>query len=126
MLGAAELVAFVPTTNPTKARAFYETALGLHFVSEDQFALVFDSNGVTIRIANVSGVRHKPAAFTILGWTVTDIAETIRGLGKKGVLFERYEGMTQDALGVWKSPSGARIAWFKDPDGNVLSITEID
>jgi catechol 2,3-dioxygenase-like lactoylglutathione lyase family enzyme len=126
MLDAAELVAFVPTTNPKKSRAFYETTLGLQFVSDDPFALVFDSNGVTIRIANVSGVPHKPAAFTILGWTVPDITETLRALGKKGVLFERYEGMKQDALGIWKSPSGARIAWFKDPDGNVLSITEID
>ena len=126
MLGDAELVAFIPTTNPKKARAFYENTLGLRFISDDQFALVFDSSGVTIRIANVSGVPHKPAAFTILGWTVPDIAETIRALSKKGVLFERYEGMTQDVLGIWTSPSGARIAWFKDPDGNVLSITEID
>ena len=78
MLGEAELVAFVPTTNPKKARAFYETTLGLHFVSDDQFAVVVDSNGVTIRIANVSGVPHRPAAFTILGWTVPDIAATIR------------------------------------------------
>ena len=125
MLRDANLVAFVPTTNPKKSRTFYETALGLHFVSDDAFALVFDSNGVTIRIANVSGVPHKPAAFTILGWTVPDIAVAVRKLGTKGVLFERYEGMEQDALGVWSSPSGARIAWFKDPDGNVLSITEI-
>lgn len=126
MLREADLVAFVPTTNPKKARAFYETALGLRFVSDDQFALVFDSNGVTIRIANVSGVPHKPAGFTILGWTVSDIADTIRALTRNGVLFERYEGMTQDDLGVWTSPSGARIAWFKDPDGNVLSITQAD
>jgi catechol 2,3-dioxygenase-like lactoylglutathione lyase family enzyme len=125
MLREAELVAFVPTTNPKKARAFYETKLGLRFVSEDHFAIVFNSNGVTVRIANVSGVPHKPAAFTILGWTVPDIAETIRALDKKGVLFERYEGMDQDALGVWTSPSGAKVAWFKDPDGNVLSLTEI-
>jgi catechol 2,3-dioxygenase-like lactoylglutathione lyase family enzyme len=126
MLGDAELVAFVPTTNPKRARTFYEHTLGLRFISDDQFALVFDSSGVMIRIANVSGVPHKPAAFTILGWTVPDIAETIRALAKKGVLFERYEGMKQDALGTWKSPSGAKIAWFKDPDGNVLSITEVD
>lgn len=125
MLREAELVAFIPTTDPKKARAFYETTLGLRFVSDDPFALVFDSNGVTIRIANVSRVPHKPAAFTILGWTVADIGETIRDLAKKGVLFERYEGMKQDTLGIWTSPSGARIAWFKDPDGNVLSITEV-
>jgi predicted enzyme related to lactoylglutathione lyase len=125
MLGNADLVAFVPTTDPKRAKQFYADVLGLRFISDDQFAVVFDSNGVTIRIANVSGVRHKPAAFTILGWTVPDIAEAIRGLSKKGVLFERYDGMKQDDIGVWTSPSGARIAWFKDPDGNVLSVTEI-
>ena len=126
MLSQAQLVAFVPTTNPKRARAFYETKLGLRFVSEDKFATVFDSNGVTIRIANVSGVPHKPAGFTILGWTVPDVRQTIRGLTGKGVLFERYGGMDQDALGVWTSPSGAKVGWFKDPDGNVLSVTEID
>jgi catechol 2,3-dioxygenase-like lactoylglutathione lyase family enzyme len=125
MLRHAELVAFIPTTNPKKARTFYETTLGLRFVSDDQFAVVFDSSGVTIRIANVSGVPHKPAPFTILGWTVPDIAGAIRTLGNRGVLFERYDGMKQDSLGVWTSPSGARIAWFRDPDRNVLSITEL-
>ena len=91
MLSQAQLVAFVPTTNPKQARAFYETKLGLRFVSEDKFAIVFDSNGVTIRIANVSGVPHKPAGFTILGWTVPDVRQTIDALAKKGVLFEWYE-----------------------------------
>lgn len=126
MLATADLVAFIPTTNPKRARAFYEDTLGLEFVSEDKFALVFKSSGVTIRIANVSGVPHKPASFTILGWTVRDVAKAVRGLGNKGVLFERYAGMNQDALGVWTSPSGAKVAWFKDPDGNVLSVTETD
>jgi catechol 2,3-dioxygenase-like lactoylglutathione lyase family enzyme len=124
MLGKAALVAFIPTTNSMKARAFYEKTLGLRFVSDDKFALVFDSNGVTIRIANVSGVPHKPAAFTILGWTVPDVEKTMRALAKKGVVFERYDGMNQDDLGVWTSPSGARIGWFRDPDGNVLSVTQ--
>ena len=124
MLGKATLVAFVPTTNPQKARAFYENTLGLRFVGGDKFATVFDSNGVTIRIANVTGAPYEPAAFTILGWTVPDVAKAMAGLAKKGVTFERYEGMGQDELGVWTSPSGAKIGWFKDPDGNVLSVTE--
>lgn len=125
MLTTADLVAFIPTTNPKKARAFYEDTLGLEFVSDDKFALVFKSGGVTIRIANVSGVSHKPASFTILGWTVPDVGKAVAGLVKHGVLFERYAGMVQDALGVWTSPSGAKVAWFKDPDGNILSVTEI-
>jgi catechol 2,3-dioxygenase-like lactoylglutathione lyase family enzyme len=120
-----DVVAFVPSSNPAKARAFYEKTLGLRFVSEDPFALVLDANGVMIRVANVSSVKgFKPAPFTILGWLVDDIAATVKGLNKKNVKFERFPGMDQDERGVWRSPSGARIAWFKDPDGNVLSVTQ--
>ena len=125
MLGAMDIVAFVPSKNPTKARAFYEGILGLKFVSEDPFAVVFDANGVMIRVANVSSVKgFKPAPFTILGWLVDDIAKTVNGLSKKSVKFELFPGMDQDRLGVWRSPSGAKIAWFKDPEGNVLSVTQ--
>jgi catechol 2,3-dioxygenase-like lactoylglutathione lyase family enzyme len=125
VLGAMDVVAFVPSRNPAKARVFYETTLGLRFVGEDPFALVLDANGVMIRVANVSSVKgFKPAAFTILGWLVDDIAGTVKSLKKKNVKFERFSGMDQDELGVWRSPSGARIAWFKDPDGNVLSVTQ--
>jgi catechol 2,3-dioxygenase-like lactoylglutathione lyase family enzyme len=120
-----DIVAFVPTTNPTKARAFYEGLLGLRFVSEDPFALVFDSNGGMVRIANVSRVDgFKPAPFTILGWLVDDIAGTVKALNKKGVKFERFPGMEQDQLAIWNAPGGAKVAWFKDSDGNVLSLTQ--
>ena len=111
MLGAMDIVAFVPSRNPTKARAFYEGVLGLRFVSEDSFA-----------VSSVKG--FKPAPFTILGWLVDDIAKAVRLLNKKGVQFERFAWMEQDRLGVWNSPSGAKIAWFKDPEGNVLSVTQ--
>ena len=125
MLEKMNIVAFVPSKNPAKARAFYEGILGLRFVSEDPFAVVFDANGVMIRVANISSVKgFKPAPFTILGWLVDDIAKTVNGLSKKSVKFERFSGMDQDRLGVWRSPSGAKIAWFKDPEGNVLSVTE--
>jgi len=125
MLDSADVIAFVPTRDPAKARAFYQRTLGLKFVSEDPFALVFDAKGVTIRIANVSSVKnYKPAAFTILGWHVDDAEDAVKRLAKKGVVFERFPGMDQDALGIWDSPSGARVAWFKDPDGNILSITQ--
>lgn len=120
------IVAFIPSRNPGKARSFYEGVLGLVFVSEDPFAVVVSSNGVPIRIANVSTVEgFEPAPFTILGWNVDDIRAKVGDLSKKGVVFRRYEGMTQDDLGVWTSPSGALIAWFMDPDGNVLSLTQL-
>jgi catechol 2,3-dioxygenase-like lactoylglutathione lyase family enzyme len=125
MLGTMDIVAFVPTRNKEKARPFYENTLGLQFVSDDQFALVFDAHGRMVRVVDVSSVADfKPAPFTILGWTVGDIRKIARGLEEKGVKFERYPGMEQDKLGVWTSPSGAKVVWFKDPDGNVLSLTE--
>ena len=120
-----ELIAFVPTRNAPTARAFYEKTLGLSFISEDPFALVFESNGVTVRIANVSSVKgFKPAPYTILGWQVSSVRKAVQDLSRKGVKFERFDGMEQDDLGIWNSPSGAHVAWFKDPDGNILSITE--
>lgn len=125
MLGTADIVAFVPTCNPERARAFYERVLGLEFVSEDPFALVFNANGVTVRVADVSSVRDfKPASFTILGWHVPSAEATVRDLQARGVVFERFPGMQQSQAGIWTSPSGAQVAWFKDPDGNVLSVTE--
>lgn len=125
MLGSMDIVAFVPTKSRGSARTFYEKTLGLRFVSDDQFALVFDANGVMVRVVDVSNVTgFQPAPFTILGWSVNDIGKAVKGLQKKGVKFERYPGMRQDQLGVWSSPSGAKVAWFKDPDGNVLSVTE--
>jgi catechol 2,3-dioxygenase-like lactoylglutathione lyase family enzyme len=125
MLGSMDIVAFVPTRNRKKARPYYGETLGLRFVSDDQFALVFDANGVTVRVVDVSAVPgFEPAPFTILGWIVGDISKTVKGLVRKGVKFERYPGMPQDQIGVWTSPSGAKVAWFKDPDGNVLSVTE--
>jgi catechol 2,3-dioxygenase-like lactoylglutathione lyase family enzyme len=125
MLGSMDIIAFVPTRSREKARQFYEKTIGLRFVSDDQFALVFDANGVMVRVVDVSSVPgFQPAPFTILGWSVSDIGKTVKALQKRGVRLERYPGMQQDQLGVWSSPSGAKVAWFKDPDGNVLSVTE--
>jgi catechol 2,3-dioxygenase-like lactoylglutathione lyase family enzyme len=125
MLGSADLIAFVPTRDPEAARKFYETTLGLEFISADPFALVFNAHGTTLRIANVSQVKDfRPASFTIVGWRVTNVSDSVGDLQKKGVRFERFPGMDQDAQGIWKSPGGARVAWFKDPDGNILSITQ--
>ena len=122
MLSGAKVVAFVPTRDAAKARSFYEGVLGLRLVSEDAFALVFDCAGTMLRVVNVA--EFEPFPFTVLGWDVPDAPMAARGLRAKGVAFDRYEGMGQDELGIWTSPAGARVAWFRDPDGNVLSITE--
>jgi len=124
IIGGSEVIAFAPTINPEKARAFYEGVLGLRLIADEQpFALVFDANGIMLRVTTVHDL--KPQQFTILGWRVADIESTTDRLAAAGVEFLRFPGMNDgDPHGIWNSPSGARIAWFKDPDGNVLSVTE--
>jgi predicted enzyme related to lactoylglutathione lyase len=123
MLASEKLVGFVPITDPARAKSFYAEKLGLKFVSEDSFAIVFDANGNMIRLTRMKEV--KPKSFTILGWQVSDIATTVQRLQAAGVEFERYgDFMVQDELGIWTAPDGTRVAWFKDPDGNTLSVSQ--
>jgi catechol 2,3-dioxygenase-like lactoylglutathione lyase family enzyme len=124
VLTAAAPIAFVSATHPERARAFYQDALGLRFVADEGFALVFDLAGVMLRVTRVDQLQPQP--FTVLGWRVDDLEATVRELTGRGVAFERFPGMEQDELGIWRSPSGAGIAWFRDPDGNVLSITRFE
>ncbi len=123
MLGLIDTVAFVPTTDAEKARAFYEGVLGLRFVKDDGFAMVLDANGIMIRVAKV-GKDFAPAQFTILGWQVSNIEDVVRALQAKGVHFEIFGFFKQDELGIWTTPTGDKVAWFKDPDGNVLSVSQ--
>jgi catechol 2,3-dioxygenase-like lactoylglutathione lyase family enzyme len=123
MLGSINIVAFVPTRDAGKARAFYEGVLGLRFVNDDGFALVFDANGIMVRVATVQP-QFTPAQFTILGWQVTGIKKVVAELQGKGVQFERYGFLEQDPLGIWTTPTGEKVAWFKDPDGNILSLSQ--
>lgn len=122
MLGTMDIIAFVPTTDSAKARSFYEGVLGLSFVSDDGFALVFNANGVMIRV--VKAQQFTPVQYTILGWQVKEIEQVIRRLQEKGVQFERFGFFQQDELGIWIAPSGDKVAWFKDPDGNVLGVSQ--
>ena len=111
----------IPVTDVPRARAFYEGVLGLTFVSENPFVVVFRGQNAIIIAQRVE--KFPPLQSTVLGWEVKDIKETVSSLSKRGVVFQRYEGMDQDELGIWKSPDG-KVAWFKDPDGNVLSVSE--
>ena len=122
MLASQKLMAFVAARDLGRARDFYRDRLGLRLVGEDEFALVFDAGGTMLRVARVA----EPAAaqYTVLGWKVNDIIQTAKSLLQAKIGLERYPGIEQDELGIWKSPSGAQVAWFKDPDGNTLSITE--
>ena len=105
-------MAFVATRDPNRAKKFYRDTLGLRLVSEDEFVLVFDASGTMLRVTRVQELAT--AKYTVLGWQVPDIVQTARDLQKAHVTLERYPGMQQDELGMWNSPSGARVAWFKD------------
>ncbi len=121
-LPTSELIAFMPTTDLARARVFYEKGLRLPIAGESPIACTYNANGTTLRVIAVEKIDVAP--YTSLGWNVADIDASIRELAARGVEFERIDGVEQDELGVWRSPGGARVAWFKDPDGNTLSLTQ--
>jgi catechol 2,3-dioxygenase-like lactoylglutathione lyase family enzyme len=123
MANLGAMIGFIPTRDSDAARAFYETKLGLHLISDDQFALVFQSGENIIRVSRVGSFT--PAPFTILGWETSNLERDVRDLSARGVKFELYDYMgPQNELGIWTAPNGAQVAWFKDPDGNTLSISQ--
>ena len=121
MLGSYDLVAFLAVTSADKARAFYRDTLGLTLVSEDRFALVFDAHGTMLRVVPVGEIPQ--VRWTVLGWEVPDIAAAAQQLEKGGVKLERFEWAKSED-GIWTAPTGDKVAWFKDPDGNTLSISQ--
>lgn len=122
MLASAKLMAFVGTTNADRARAFYHGVLGLTLVSEDGHGMMFESNGTPLRVAIAKELT--PAKYTVFGWQVKDIRASVASLKKAGVTFELYSFLKQDELSIWTSPNGDQVAWFKDPDGNTLSVSQ--
>jgi catechol 2,3-dioxygenase-like lactoylglutathione lyase family enzyme len=122
MLASGKLVGFIPTTDYDKARAFYEGKLGFTFLSLDQFALVMTVGGHMIRIAKMP--NFTPLQGTILGWEVADITGVVNWLKDRGVSPEKYPFVQDRELGIWTTPNGDKVAWFKDPDGNVLSVSQ--
>jgi catechol 2,3-dioxygenase-like lactoylglutathione lyase family enzyme len=122
MLDSAKLVGFVPTTDYEKARAFYEGKLGFKFVSLDQYALVMQVGAHRIRISKVP--NYKPLQGTILGWEVENIEAAAKWLGDRGVATEKFPFVQDRELGIWTTPNGDKVAWFKDPDGNILGVSQ--
>ena len=122
-LGKYYIVGFVNIVDVARAKAFYRDTLGLRLLSEEPpFALVFEANGIMLRLGMAKELP--PAHGTVLGWQVPNIRTTVRELEDAGVRFERYGQLKQDELGIWTAPTGAKVAWFKDPDGNILSLSE--
>jgi catechol 2,3-dioxygenase-like lactoylglutathione lyase family enzyme len=123
MLGDCPMVAFLATTKPEAAKTFFGTALGLTLIEDGPFSMVFESGGTRMRLQKVEALT--PPVGTALGWTVPDIVGTMTALAARGVTFERFAGMDQDQAGVWVPPgTTAKVCWFKDPDGNLLSLTQ--
>ena len=118
----SKLVGFAITTQPDRAKQFYRDTLGFKFIKDDGFALVFDAHGTLLRISKLK--KFTPPEYTVLGWQVDDIESTARALKAQGITFERYPGMPQDANAICTFPGEAKVAWFKDPDGNILSISQ--
>ncbi|PYX60372.1 MAG: glyoxalase [Acidobacteria bacterium] len=122
MLASGKMVGFVPTKDYDKARAFYEGKLGCEFISLDQYALVMSVGGHKIRIAKVP--NFTPLQGTILGWEVENIEAIVTWLRDRGVVLEKYPFVQDRELGIWTTPTGDKVAWFKDPDGNILSVSQ--
>ncbi len=116
------VVTFLLTTKAEAATAFYRDTMGCPYLRDDGFALVFDLGGVMLRIGKVPDFT--PAQNTVLGWEVDAIGAEVTRLESKGARFERYENMGQDGQGICTFPNGDKVAWFKDPDGNVLSLSQ--
>jgi catechol 2,3-dioxygenase-like lactoylglutathione lyase family enzyme len=121
-LSGAALVGFLPTDDLERARRFFVEVVGLVLVEHDEFACIFDANGTELRVTLVQPFARPP--HTVLGWRVTDIVATVNALTARGVRFERHQGLRQDERAIWDAPSGYRVAWFKDPDGNTLSLSQ--
>lgn len=122
-LNQCRIIAFASICDVAKAKDFYSGTLGLTLLSEEPpFALVYDANGTMIRL----GMGKEPPPFrgTVIGWEVPDAEAAVKELLALGVTFERYTFVQQDELGIWTTPTGAKVAWFKDPDGNLLSVSE--
>lgn len=122
MLSQPRIKAFLPTVKPELSKQFFLNILGLKLISEDDYAIEFIGKGASLRITVVD--KFEPHSFTVLGFQVDDIDSDVKSLIKQKINFERYSSHEQDDLGIWTSPSNARIAWFKDPDGNLLSLTQ--
>jgi catechol 2,3-dioxygenase-like lactoylglutathione lyase family enzyme len=121
ILGTAKVATFVCTLDRAKAKAFYGGTLGLTLEYEDEYATVFDAGGTKLRISPVQELQPQP--FTVLGWQVSDVPGTVKALTAKGVVFERYGFLQLDELGIWSPDGNVQVAWFKDPDGNLLSLS---
>ncbi len=122
MLASASPMAFLPSIDLARSQRFFADLLGLPVEQLTPFACVLRAGPTMLRVTKVEQLQPQP--FTVFGWQVPDIAAMVAQLADAGIEFVRYEGMGQDPAGVWTAPDGDRVAWFRDPDGNTLSLTQ--
>ncbi|HEX8901140.1 VOC family protein [Vitreimonas sp.] len=122
MLATAPFTPLLGTLKPEAAKAFYADVLGLKFINDDGFALVFEGKNGRIRVSRVPAVT--PPAYAVLAFNVDNIDAAVDGLTAKGVAFVRYPFFVQDPKGIWSAPDGTKVAWFHDPDLNLLSLVQ--
>jgi catechol 2,3-dioxygenase-like lactoylglutathione lyase family enzyme len=122
-LDRCSIICFAATKQSEQARKFYQDVLDLRLIEDTPVALVFDANGTMLRIQKIQD--HRPVQHTVLGWQVGDIRSAVDNLSSKGIRFERYDGLPQDDRAIWQTPDNALVAWFRDPDGNLLSLTQL-
>ena len=122
MLGSATITALVGTMKPEMSKAFYEDTLGLKFIADDTYAMIFEGKNAHVRVSRVPAVM--PAQYAVLAFPVDDIDKAVDGLTAKGVVFARFGFFVQDAKGIWTAPDGTKVAWFHDPDLNLLSVVQ--
>jgi len=122
MLASSIATSLIGTAKPELAKAFYRDTLGLKFISEDQFAAVFETKNMRIRVSTTPAVV--PAPYAVLAFNVADMSAAVDGLAGKGVVFARFGFLPQDAKGIWTAPDGTKVAWFHDPDLNLLSLVQ--
>ena len=120
-LANSTIAGFIPTTDLDRAHLFFSEKLGLNLSEKTEYALEYTVKGAKLRVTLVA--KNVCADHTVFGWEVTDIESVMAGLITRGVRFEMYAGMPQDERGVCTFPGGGKVAWFKDPDGNTLSLT---
>jgi catechol 2,3-dioxygenase-like lactoylglutathione lyase family enzyme len=123
-LGSASIIGFIATNDGARAKTFYADTLGLPLVADEPFALVLETGGTMLRIQKVRD--WTPPPFTVFGWAVRDIVDAVDELAARGVEFVRVGGIPQDERGIWRADARTQVAWFKDPDGNTLSLTQFD
>ncbi|NKC01482.1 MAG: VOC family protein [Pseudomonadales bacterium] len=122
MLANAELQTLALTADIPTAITFYEEVLGLSLKANSDGAAVFDVGGRDLRVSPVA--ETSPTEHTVFGFAVADVQGVAEELSSKGVPLVEFQGFPHDQNGLVATPDGSRVCWFRDPDGNLISVVQ--